>query len=110
MKQPLSERTAIPGIGWTEFSRDSGVSAAVLVARASLMAIQDAGLAVDDIDGIVGYFYRNANDTISARALTKMLGIPRLNFEYFHDGGGGWNAAAILSAATLVYSGLCKNV
>ena len=52
--QPLSGKTAITGVGWTEFSRNSGVTPAVLVARASLMAIEDAGLKVDDIDGVVG--------------------------------------------------------
>ena len=108
--QPLSEKTAIAGVGWTEFSRSSGTTPAVLVARASLMAIEDAGLSVDDIDGVVGLFWRDANATISARALARMLGLPALKFDYFHDGGGWWNTAAVLSAATLVHSGLCNNV
>src|SRR5437763_285374 len=101
--QPLSEKTAVAGLGWTEFSRGSGTSAAVLVARASIMAIEDAGLSVDEIDGIVGYFWRG-NPTIPARTLARMLGIPALNFDYFHEGGGWWNAAAVLSAAALVHS------
>src|SRR5205809_7735533 len=107
--QALSEKTAIAGLGWTEFTRGSGTSAAVLVARASLMAIEDAGLGVDDIDGIVGFFW-HGNPTITARALARMLGLPALNFDYFHEGGGWWNSAAILAAAMLVHSGLCKNV
>src|SRR6266496_2614952 len=108
--QPLSEKTAIAGVGWSEFSRNSGTTAAELVARASLMAIEDAGLSVDDIDGVVGLFWHDANATISARALARMLGLPALKFDYFHDGGGWWNTAAVLSAATLVYSGMCNNV
>lgn len=107
--QALSDKTAISGIGWTEFSRASGVTVPVLAARASLMAIEDAGLSVDDIDGVVGFFWHD-NTSVSARALARMLGIPALNFDYNHDGGGWWNAAAILSAATLVHSGICKNV
>jgi acetyl-CoA acetyltransferase len=107
--QALSEKTAIAGLGWTAFTRNSGTSAAVLVARASLMAIEDAGLQVEDIDGVVGFFWRG-NPTITSRALARMLGIPALNFDYFHEGGGWWNAATVLSAATLVHSGLCRNV
>src|SRR5438034_5358606 len=108
--QALSEKTAIAGLGWTEFSRNSGATPAVLVARASLMAIEDAGLNVDDIDGVVGLFWGDANATVSPRALATMLGLPALSFDYFQDAGGWWNSAAVLSAASLVYSGLCKNV
>lgn len=32
------------------------------------------------------------------------------NFQLFSDGGGGWNCAAVASAAMLVYTGMCKNV
>ena len=108
--QPLSEKTAVAGVGWSEFSRNSGVTPAVLTARASLMAIEDAGLSVDDIDGVVGLFWHDASSTITARALGRMLGLPALKFDYFHDGGGWWNTAAVLSAATLVHSGMCNNV
>src|SRR4030095_2382499 len=48
--------------------------------------------------------------TIPPRALAKMLGIPALKFDYFHEGGGWWNSATVLSAAMLVYSGMCENV
>ena len=108
--QPFSEKTAIAGVGWSEFLRSSDTSAAVLAARASLMAIEDAGLKPDDIDGVVGLFYGDSNDTISARALARMLGLPALKFDYFQEAGGWWNSAAVLSATTLVYSGICNNV
>src|SRR2546428_8910227 len=108
--QPFHEKTAVTGLGWTEFSRGSGTTGAVLVARASLMAIEDAGLKVEDIDGMVGLFYRDANATIAPRALAHMIGLPGLKLDYFNDGGGGWCAAAVTSAATMIYSGICKNV
>lgn len=106
---PIKDKTAIAGVGWTEFTRGSGASVAVLAARASLMAIEDAGLRVDDIDGVVSYFHKT-NDTIHPRELADMLGLPACNFHYFHDGGGRWNAAAVLSAAMMVHSGICSNV
>lgn len=106
---PMRDKTAITGLGWTEFTRGSGASTSVLAAKASLMAIEDAGLQVDDIDGVVSWFHRKS-DTVHPRDLADMLGLPECNFHYFHDGGGSWNAAAVLSAAMMVYSGICRNV
>ena len=106
---PIRDKTAIAGVGWTEFTRSSGASVSALVARASLMAIEDAGLGVDEIDGVVSYFHQK-NDSIHPRDLAAMLGVPDCHFHYYHDGGGSWNAASILSAAMLVHSGLCSNV
>ena len=50
-EQSIKDKTAIVGIGWTEFSRKSGVTTISLAAEASLKAIADAGLQVQDIDG-----------------------------------------------------------
>jgi acetyl-CoA acetyltransferase len=105
----MSDKTAIAGVGWTEFTRNSGTSVSVLAARASLMAIEDAGLAVDDIDGVVSYFHKK-NDSIHPRDLAEMMGLTASNFHYFHDGGGSWNAAAVLAASMMVHSGMCTNV
>src|SRR5207244_4760502 len=68
-----------------------------------------AGLGVDDIDGVVSYCHKK-NETIHPRELADMLGLPACNFHLFHDGGGSWNGAAVLSAAMMVHSGLCNNV
>ncbi len=105
----MSDKTAIAGIGWTEFTRNSGSSVSVLAARASLMAIEDAGLKVDEIDGVVSYFHKK-NDSIHPRDLAEMLGLIASNFHFFHDGGGSWNAAAVLAASMMVHSGMCRNV
>ena len=80
-----------------------------LAAQASLNAIEDAGLSVQDIDGVVSYFHKN-NDTVHPQQLVHILGIKQCKFTLFHDGGGHWNAAAVLSAVMLVYSGICRSV
>src|SRR6185369_12075543 len=46
------DRCAIVGIGATEYSRDAGRSDLTLATQAALAAIEDAGLAPGDIDGI----------------------------------------------------------
>ena len=105
----MKDKTAIVGIGWTPFTRNSGVTTVSLAAQASLMAIQDAGLDVQDIDGVVSYFHARP-DSASPRDVVPALGIKKCNFQIFSDGGGGWNCAAVTSAAMLVQSGVCKNV
>ena len=108
-EQAIKDKTAIAGIGWTAFTRRSGVRTLTLAAEASLNAIADAGLEVQNIDGIVSYFHKRP-ESQEVRELTQMLGIKNCNFQLYSDGGGGWNCAAVLSAAMLVHSGVCKNV
>ncbi|MGH3947757.1 MAG: lipid-transfer protein, partial [Pseudonocardiaceae bacterium] len=49
----LSGRAAIVGIGATEFSKDSGRSELRLAAESVRAALDDAGLAPSDVDGLV---------------------------------------------------------
>lgn len=108
-EQPIKDKTAIVGIGWTSFSRNSGTSVGNLAIQASLAAIRDAGLAPQDIDGMVTYFHEHM-DTIPPRGMVKALGIRECNFQTMADAGGSWNCAAVLTAAMAVHSGVCKNV
>jgi 3-oxoacyl-[acyl-carrier-protein] synthase III len=105
---PIKDKTAIAGIGWSTFSKNSGTTVLNLAAEASLMAINDAGLTPKDIDGIVTYYWRP--DTPGPRDLAEAMGIERVNYELLNQGGGGWASAAVMSAAMAVYSGVCKNV
>jgi acetyl-CoA acetyltransferase len=107
-EQPIKDRTAIAGIGWTKFSRSSGTTVLNLAAEASLNAIRDAGLSVQDIDGVITYYW--AMDTIYPHELVEALGIQRCNYELLTALGGGWSCGPIVSAAMAVYAGLCKNV
>ena len=110
MADPMNDKTAIAGIGWTAFTRQSGTTVLNLATQASLMAIDDAGLQVEDIDGIVSYFHEKSSDTVAPSAMVETLNIPNCKFHFFQDGGGSWNAAAVMSASLLVHSGMCKNV
>ncbi|MBI4528360.1 MAG: hypothetical protein HY695_31585 [Deltaproteobacteria bacterium] len=108
-EQAIKDKTAIVGIGWTAFTRKSGVTTLSLAAEASLKAIADAGLQVQDIDGVVSFFYRRLENQI-VRDLVLALGLKKCNFELYSDGGGMWNCGAVLSGAMLVHAGVCKNV
>src|SRR5438477_2174745 len=105
---PIKDKTAIAGIGWSPFSKNSGTTVLNLAGQACLMAIDDAGLKPPDIDGIVTYYWRP--DTPGPREMAEAMGIHRINFELNNQGGGGWASAAVMSAALAVYSGVCNNV
>ncbi len=106
MPVTLKDQTAIIGIGETEFSTDSGRSELRLALEASLAAIEDAGITVKDIDGIVRSSADNSDEVMVARA----LGVP--NLSYFHPVGygGGAPCAIIMHAAMAVALGIAKNV
>src|SRR5262249_48738263 len=89
-EQSIKDKTAIVGIGWTAFSRNSGVTTMSLAAEASLKAIADAGLQVQDIDGVVSFYHRVPEGQM-VRELVRALGVKKCNFEFYSDGGGGWN-------------------
>src|SRR5688572_32975677 len=108
-EQSIKDKTAIVVIGWTAFSRKSGVTTLSLAAEASFKAIADAGLQMQDIDGVVSFYHRQPEGQM-VRELVRALGLKKCNFEFYSDGGGGWNCGAVLSGAMLVHSGICKNV
>ncbi|GIH24827.1 lipid-transfer protein [Acrocarpospora phusangensis] len=92
--------TALVGIGATEFSKNSGRSELQLAAEAVFAALDDAGLAPADVDGLVTYT-QDANQEI---ALAREVGIGDLTyFSRVHYGGGaacGTVAHAAMAVAT----------
>jgi acetyl-CoA acetyltransferase len=104
----IRDKTAIVGVGWTEFSRNSGTSTMNLAVDAGLKAIADAGLRPHDIDGVISWFHRQA-DSISARELAQAMDL-ECRYELFADEGGHWMCAAIMTAASVIHAGWCKNV
>lgn len=108
LSSPLQDRAAITGVGWTNFSWESDRTVLSLATEASLRAINDAGLTVDDVDGLVTYFYNQ--DTVPPRALVHSLGLGHCNFQIYNALGGGWACAAVGTAAMAIHAGVCRNV
>ncbi|WP_068876839.1 MULTISPECIES: lipid-transfer protein [unclassified Phenylobacterium] len=100
------DKAAVVGIGQTEFSRDSGRGVLSLATEASLKAIADAGLTVDDIDGIV----RCEQDTVRPYSLAASLGMKDLH--YWADTGPGGVAPCMMMGVAMgaVLSGQAKAV
>lgn len=106
--QPIGNQTAVTGIGWTAFTRSAGCSVLALATEASLAAIADAGLNVDDIDGVITFFHNQ--DTIPPRQVAQALNLPDCNYMMMSALGGGWGCSAVASAAMAIHAGLCRNV
>ena len=102
----LLNRTAIVGIGQTEFSKRSGRSELQLAAEAGKAAIEDAGLRAADIDGMVT-FTLDSNDEL---ALMHGLGIPELRWTARAPFGGAAAGATVQLAAAAVASGAANAV
>jgi len=100
------DKTAVVGIGQTAFTRDSGRSVLSLATEASLAALADAGLSVDDVDGIV----RCDFDTVRPFTLGAALGVNHLS--YWADTGPGGVAPCMMMGLAMgaVLSGQAKTV
>ncbi|HEY2062769.1 MAG TPA: lipid-transfer protein [Amycolatopsis sp.] len=102
----LSRKTAIAGIGATEFSKESGRSELRLAAECVSHALADAGLKPSDVDGMVSF----TMDGTAEIALARELGIPELSFFSRIHYGGGAAAATVQQAALAVASGVADVV
>jgi acetyl-CoA acetyltransferase len=103
----LRDRACIAGIGHTDYSKDSGRSEMQLACEAIGAALEDAGLAPGDLDGITKFTMDN-NDPIE---IARNLGLPELRFfaEVAYGGGGG-PLGSVLLAAMAVATGQAKAV
>jgi acetyl-CoA acetyltransferase len=100
------DKTAIVGIGATDFSKNSGRSDLTLATQAALAAIDDAGLTVADIDGVV----RCTHDTVFQHDLADSLGIRNMTYWSEVGPGGVAPAGMVGQAIAAILSGQATNV
>jgi acetyl-CoA acetyltransferase len=102
----LGGKTAVVGIGQTEFGKDSGRSELQLASEAVRAAIDDAGLRPADIDGTVT-FTVDPNDEL---LLMRSVGIEEMRWTSRTPHGGGGACATVEHAAAAVASGAADAV
>jgi acetyl-CoA acetyltransferase len=102
----LKDRAAVAGIGATEFSKNSGRSEMRLAVEAVKAALDDAGLAPGDVDGMV-CFTAETNPEIQ---VARNLGVGELRFFSRVHHGGGAGGGCILQAAMAVATGVADVV
>lgn len=103
----LSDKYAIGGIGFTRFSKASGVTVLELATEACQKACDDAGISPDEVDGMISF---NFGDSIPGMAVATAMGMA--NPQYVVDFDSGGNAANLitLAATAAIEAGLAKNV
>lgn len=106
MPTTLHDEAAIAGVGYTEYSKNSGVSELHLATQAVLRAIRDAGLEPSEVDGLVTYTMDSSDEVEVARA----VGIGDMTFFSQINYGGGAAVGLIHQAAMAVATGAAKNV
>jgi len=106
MTAAFKNRTAIVGIGQTEFSKESGRSELRLACEAVKSALDDAGLRPADVDGLVTFTLDSSEEMEVARN----LGIPHLSMFTRVPYGGGAAAGTVMQAAIAVATGAANVV
>jgi acetyl-CoA acetyltransferase len=101
----LSGRTAIAGIGETDYLRGSDQSILQMVLAASMAAIRDAGLTPADVDGILPPPGFVAWDEIAAH-----LGITNVRYTSTPQMGGASPTAALQTAAMAISAGVAETI
>ncbi|OXM43468.1 lipid-transfer protein [Amycolatopsis alba] len=99
-------RTAIAGIGATEFSKASGRSELRLACEAVSAAIEDAGLQPSDVDGMVTFTAESSAEI----HVTRNVGIGDLSFFSRVPHGGGAACGTVAHAVAAITAGLAEVV
>ncbi|MEM7078402.1 MAG: hypothetical protein AAF513_07210 [Pseudomonadota bacterium] len=102
----LRGKYAIVGVGETGYTRGSGCTTRTLGTRAVRAAVEDAGLTMADVDGMLSYSF---NDSTPSPIIAGDLGI-RLNFHMDVYGGGSSIEALVGIAIGVIEAGMCNTV
>ncbi|MBN9524646.1 MAG: acetyl-CoA acetyltransferase [Alphaproteobacteria bacterium] len=103
----LRDKYSISGIGQTAFTKASGRTVLDLASEACKAAAEDAGMALDEIDGIISFHF---NDSIPAMAVASNLGIPAVMHAVDYTAGGNGANLIMLAATAAIEAGLARNV
>ncbi|TDG11313.1 lipid-transfer protein [Seongchinamella unica] len=100
------EAVAIAGIGQTEFSKHSGRSELSLAAESVKNALDDAGLTVADVDGLVTYTI-DSNEEVD---LVRTMGMGDISFFSRVPFGGAGAVGTIAHACAAIRAGVANVV
>jgi acetyl-CoA acetyltransferase len=104
----LFGNTAICGVGYTDFSRASGRSVLSLAAEACRAAIADAGLGLDDVDGVASFAF--GGDSVPCVALATALGLASQRYLLDMSLGGQAPCIMVINAAMAIATGMADTI
>ncbi|MDN3653452.1 lipid-transfer protein [Thalassotalea ponticola] len=106
MGDTIGGKTAVVGIGQTEFSKNSGRTELRLALEATLAALDDAGIDPSEVDGFASY----SVDKVPEYEIARLLGCKEVNFFSQVPHGGGAACAPLMHAAMAIMTGAAKTV
>ncbi|MEU4228338.1 acetyl-CoA acetyltransferase [Nonomuraea sp. NPDC026600] len=101
------DRTAVVGVGYTPFTKDSGVSTLTLACRAIMAALDDAGLGPGDVEGLATH---RVGDSAAPSLVGPALGMADPTWYLDQFGGGSVSHAVVAQAALAVAAGMAETV
>src|SRR5215472_10573 len=102
----IQDQVAIVGIGHLPFSKDIGRPISDTAIEAIQLALEDAGLESEDVDGMSMFEMEHTHEVTIARG----LGVQNLRWWDKISYGGGASCATIMHAAAAIVSGLASVV
>jgi acetyl-CoA acetyltransferase len=99
--------TALVGIGRTEFTRSSGRTTRAMAVEACRAALDDAGLGVDDVDGMITF---QVGDSAHPGDVSYAMGKDELAWSYSVYAGGNIVSDLIATASAVIEAGMCRAV
>ncbi len=106
MTTALQNRVAIVGIGETDYSRDSGRSEMMLALQAIKAALDDAGIAPSEVDGLMTWRVDNTSEA----EIAANLGVKDLAWFGDINQAGNVGAALVAHASAAIVAGLANVV
>jgi len=106
-KQSFSGKAAIVGVGYTDFSRDSGRTVLQLAVQAIDAALADAGIERGAVDGLLSY---SLGDSAPVTTVARALGLQRFRWHNDFFGGGSQCASILGDAAMAIEAGLAETI
>jgi len=103
----LRDKYAIAGIGYTDFTANSGTSVLNLALQACRNAVLDAGMGRDEVDGVVSF---NFGDSVPSIAVATGLGLPAARYAVEFSSGGNAANLIVQTAAAAIEAGLAESV
>jgi len=107
----FEERVALTGVGQSRVGRRLMVDPLSLTVEACLQAVEDAGLELDEIDGLSTYPGRVGSPGMSEGGIPPLVEALQLRPTWINGvGDTPGQAGAIIAAMLAVASGLCRHV
>jgi acetyl-CoA acetyltransferase len=101
-------KVALAGVGYTEFSKQSGRSILSLATEAARKALDDAGLDRATVNGMASYSWYG--DSVPTTAVATALGLPQLDWAIDLATGGMAPSFAVMNAAMAIDAGVADAV